>query len=99
MTFSFLAPAQLEIEEAVDFYEDIQPGLGAEFEDEVRSTAQRILDNPLVWPKLPHSSVRRCRLRRFPYGLVYQVRHSHVLIVAVMHLRRHPEYWRARLDR
>jgi hypothetical protein len=31
-----------------------------------------------------------------PYGLVYQVRSDKILILAVMHLSRRPDYWRDR---
>lgn len=97
MTYSFLAPAQRELEEAVNFYDDLRPGLGAQFAGEVENAIHRILQNPQVWPKLSRA-VRRCRLRRFPYGIVYQFRQDHVLIVAVMHLRRQADYWRDRMD-
>ena len=36
-------------------------------------------------------------MRRFPYGLIYHVRDEMLLIVAVMHLHRHPDVWRDRL--
>lgn len=99
MSYSFLAPAKQELQEAIAFYDDLQPGLGTDFESEAQSAINRILDNPLIWPQLPHTTVRRCRLRRFPYGLIYQFRNGHALIVAVMHLRRRSEYWRSRLNR
>lgn len=40
---------------------------------------------------------RLCRFKRFPYGLVYQQRHDYILIVAVIHLKRKPGYWKNRL--
>ena len=37
-------------------------------------------------------------LDRFPFGVVYRANTPHVLeMIAVMHLRRHPGYWRLRL--
>ena len=33
----------------------------------------------------------------FPYGILYTIERDFVLIVAVMHLSREPEYWRHRL--
>lgn len=96
MTSSFLAPARRELEETVDFYNSRQPGLGDEFAAEVQNTVARVLHNPLAWTKLS-PEIRRCRLRRFPYGLVYQIRPKEILFVAVMHLRRRPDYWRSRI--
>jgi toxin ParE2 len=96
MKYDFLAPARAELQEAVYYYEDRRPGLGEEFATEVRDTIDRILLNPTVWAKLS-ANVRRCRLRRFPYALIYQVKPDLILVVAVMHLRRDPVYWRSRL--
>ncbi|HSK77834.1 MAG TPA: type II toxin-antitoxin system RelE/ParE family toxin [Thermoanaerobaculia bacterium] len=96
MSYSFLAPARSELEEAVGFYDSRQEGLGDEFAAEAQAAIARILHNPYAWPKVSEG-VRRCRLRRFPYGLVYQVRPNGLLIVAVMHLRRNPFYWRDRV--
>jgi toxin ParE2 len=96
MKYDFLAPARAELQEAVDYYEDRRPGLGEELAAEVRATIDRILLNPTAWAKLS-ANVRRCRLRRFPYALIYQVEPDRMLVVAVMHLRRDPVYWRSRL--
>ena len=41
--------------------------------------------------------VRRCRLRRFPCGLIYHVDEAGVLIVAVAHSHRRPNHWCDRL--
>jgi len=43
--------------------------------------------------------MRRCLLRRFPYGLIYHEELGDILIVAMAHLHRQPEYWRDRLKR
>ena len=42
--------------------------------------------------------VRRCLVHRFPYGVIYSVdeQSSEVLILAVMHLHRQPDYWSGR---
>jgi hypothetical protein len=96
MTYAFLSPAQGELQESVDFYSTRQAGLGEEFAAEVVNTIHRILANPEAWARLSPNT-RRCRLQRFPYGLVYQIQPDGILIVAVMHRRKRPGYWRARL--
>lgn len=96
MKLSFLEPAQAELAEAIDTYNDRRAGLGDELADEAEKVIGRILRLPLSSPK--HSAnTRRCRVGRFPYAILYQVRPDEVLIVAFMHLRRDPEYWRSRL--
>ncbi len=96
MKHSFLRPASDELKEAVAFYDERRSGLGDEFLDEVDKVIARILRQPLAWTKM-QKNARCCRTKRFPYGLIYQVRGDHVLIVAVMHLRRRPNYWHDRI--
>lgn len=96
MNLSFLEPAQAEIEEAIDTYNERRAGLGYELADEVETAISRIVQHPSRSPR--HSAnTRRCRIARFPYSILYQIRADEVLIVAFMHLRRDPQYWRSRL--
>jgi len=85
------------LEEAVDDYEGCRPGLGDEFAAEIQKAIARILQHPLAYPRISKRS-RRCRVVRFLYGVIYQIRPDHILIVAVMHLRRDPLYWRDRIE-
>jgi len=96
MNVHFLAAAEAELHEAIAYYNGQSEGLGYEFAAEVNRAIGRILQYPDAWAKLS-ARTRRCRTNRFPYGLVYQVRGDTVLIVAVMHLRRHPDSWRSRM--
>ncbi len=96
MKVGFLSPAAAEFREAVDHYEAVRDGLGGEFADEVTLSKQRIAAYPDAWPKLS-ARTRRCLVDRFPYGLVNRVRGKEIQIVAVMHLKRHPLYWRDRI--
>ena len=92
MKARFVSTAELELKEAMEFYESARTGLGAEFLAEVEATTKLIEKFPQAW--LPLSSrTRRCRTHRFPYGLFYQVRDMEILIVSVMDLRRDPKNW------
>jgi plasmid stabilization system protein ParE len=94
--YEFLEPAQIELEEEVKYYNAQQPGLGYDFAKEVADTIARILRYPEAWTKLSKRT-RRCRTKRFPYGVFYQITGDKILIVAVGHLRREPSYWRNRV--
>jgi hypothetical protein len=94
--YEFLEPAQFELEEEVKYFNEQQVGLGYEFAKEVADTISRILKYPEAWSKLSKRT-RRCRTRRFPYGVIYQIRADKILVVAVAHLRREPFYWRDRI--
>ncbi len=95
MTYRFLSPAQQDLAEAVEYYERAVPGLGLEFVDELERTVHRIVLQPEAWPCISENH-RRCRMRRFPYGVIYALEAEEVLIVAVFHLHRHPDSWKGR---
>jgi hypothetical protein len=96
MKVSFLEPADKELQEAVDYYQQQRYGLGDEFMAEILLTLELIRMYPQAWPQLSKRT-RRCRTRRFPYGIVYRVQHDEVLVVAISHLHRQPLYWLNRL--
>jgi toxin ParE2 len=88
--------AQRELDEAVSYYNGQVAGLGDAFLLEVVATIERIRRFPEGWHPLG-KNIRRCRLRRFPYGLIYQPDKNEILIIAVAHSHRRPSYWRDRL--
>ncbi|MBN1998324.1 type II toxin-antitoxin system RelE/ParE family toxin [candidate division KSB1 bacterium] len=96
MHIHFLEPAELELETTVDYYNQQSEGLGFEFAIEVKRTLERIIQFPNAWAPLS-KRCRRCRVKRFPYGIIYQIRNDKILIIAVMHLHRHPDSWKTRL--
>lgn len=91
-----LKPAQKEMDDAFDFYEDQIPGLGDEFINDILQTLKRIKLNPTAWAPFSKRT-RRCLANKFPYGIIYQIREDELLIVAIAHLHRKPGYWQERL--
>jgi plasmid stabilization system protein ParE len=98
MKVEVLEPAEAEFREAVEHYNQQAEGLGYEFAAEVRRTLARIVRFPDAWTALSPRT-RRCRTNRFPYGVVYRSRGDTILVVAVMHMRRHPSSWLNRAKR
>lgn len=96
MDYSFHPEADKEVDEIVGYYDGIDDTLGDEFFTELHNAITRVLQLPDAWQKV-WPSARRCLLSRFPYQLVYQERPEGILIVAVMHLHREPNYWVDRL--
>lgn len=64
---------------------------------EFRRAIDRILLFPNGWQPLD-DVFRRCRLHRFPYGVIYRVDQAtgEIVVVAVHHLSRRPNSWRGR---
>lgn len=79
MIVRFLEIAEIELDEAVHWYEAQAPGVGDAFPIEVLSAAERIARFPEAWHPLGEG-IRRCRLGRFPYGLIYTIHNGDVLI-------------------
>ena len=71
------------------------PDVAARFHAALQRALGQILQSPERWPRAV-DDLRKRHLRGFPYRVIYQVRADHVLVVAVMHERQRPEYWRGR---
>jgi plasmid stabilization system protein ParE len=54
-----------------------------------------ILSGPEVW-RVIEDDVKRYLIHRFPYGIYYTIEGDVVVIWAVKHLHRHPDYWQNR---
>jgi len=95
MRVRFLDPARRELDEAISYYDAELAGLGEVFLLEVLSAVERIRRFPKAWHPLS-ANTRRCQIKRFPYGLIYEATETEVLIVAVANLHRRPDFWRSR---
>ena len=96
MEIRFLEIAEIELQNSVEYFNEQSEGLGYEFAGEVKRTLLRIAHYPKAWNPLSKRT-RRCRTNRFPYGVIYQIRKDEILVVAVMHLHKHPDSWKSRI--
>jgi len=96
MIFAFHPQAEAELNKSIEYYEEIEPGLGYEFAIEVYSAIQRSIAFPKAWPVL-EGDIRRSLVRRFPFGILYSVEKEGIFIAAVMNLHRAPGYWKHRM--
>lgn len=94
--FRFLAPAEAELFEEISYYAAIRPELGSKFERAVADAVREAVAHPERGA--PRSkNTRRWLVKGFPFGIVYRAGVDEVLIAAVAHLRRKPDYWFGRL--
>ena len=84
-----------ELEAAALHYEKIRSKLGREFLASFEQALSLIRKRPGAWRKL-RPRLYRVLLRRFPYGVVYQIAPEKLLILAVYHCAREPDYWMGR---
>ncbi|WP_017302406.1 type II toxin-antitoxin system RelE/ParE family toxin [Nodosilinea nodulosa] len=88
--------AELDIQDAFEWYEAQTPGLGSEFIRAVDASLSGIGRNPFGYPKI-YQQARRALLRRFPYGLLFVVEQELIAVVACFHGKRSPKSWQDRL--
>ena len=90
-------PASDEFSEAVRWYEARRSGLGSEFFDAVAATLSLIDTNPEFGMTISaDGQTRRALVAKFPYQVVYRLRPTEMVIVAIAHLKRRPRYWKNR---
>lgn len=92
MKARFTSVAETEFSDAADFYENSEPGIGEEFIDAVLSSIARIQTYPNLG-RLIKRNFRSIPTRTFPYNLIYVVLDDELIIHAVAHQSRKPEYW------
>ena len=97
MNSAFHPEAREEFLAAIDLYNQTEPGLGLDFASEINAAVELIEAFPNAWT-LVDFAIRRCLVRRFPYALLYAVEKDMVMIYAVMHVHRDPDYWKSRLN-
>ena len=92
----FLPEAAVEVQCVTGDYEAQVPGLGVRFRTEIESSCMAIVQFPLLWRERP-GGWRRVNLPGFPYYIAYVIRDELILVTAVGHARRHPDYWKNRM--
>ncbi len=94
-TVKFHPCAEAEMVEAATYYETQQSGLGKRFIAAVQEAVNRIVINPHLYPVV-ELDVRRCLTKTFPFGVLFRERPDMLIVMAVMHLHRDPDYWKTR---
>jgi plasmid stabilization system protein ParE len=90
-----LPEAEADLIEAREWYDQCRRGLGDEFLDAVSETVEHIAEQPFSFACV-HRETRRAVLSRFPYGVYFRLLPDHIVLIAVMHGRRHPRQWQTR---
>ncbi len=95
MNIEFLKIANVEFDEAMFFYELEQEGLGERVRGELRQAIVRVQRFPDAWP-VERGAIRKCFVHTFPYKILYALEDDCLVILAIAHQHRQPDYW---LDR
>lgn len=95
LTFHPKVPA--EIDDAVDYYESREKGLGSRLRELIAIALERIRENPQCGVATSFN-LQLFRIRRFPYGILFKNRDEAIHVFALYHLSRRPGYWADRLE-
>ncbi len=87
--------AEIDIQEAHQWYEARRTGLGRSYVDEIEAAFRRVQERPLSFRRA-HQELRRAFARRFPYVVYFLVEGDTVFVKGVLHQRRKPSTWQAR---
>ena len=81
-----------DLDSAFSCYNQQRAGLGEEFRSEVYAAIERIRSNPFHFAIVEHD-IRRCFVRRFPYGILFRiVNHETLRVLVIRHHRRRPGF-------
>ena len=95
--YRLLIPAEVEMTEALVFYDEASLGLGNDFLDDVRQAVDRLCSYPQAGETIA-PNLRRTLLHRFPFSIIYSVEDTGILVIAIAHHGRRPGYWESRVD-
>lgn len=97
MKFLLHPEADEEFAQAVHYYSQISPALGVRFYREIERLFGEIAAYPGRFREFD-PPVRRHFSRDFPYAVIFLSKSDYIWVVAVMHMKRRPGYWRERLS-
>ena len=92
----FTPAARAELLEAQQWYQAQGVDLAHAFRAEVERAVERVSSAPQRFP-IVFRSVRRARLRRFPYSLFFIEARNALLVIACFHSSRDPRRWQTRM--
>ena len=95
MNVRYVPEAVAEYEAAANWYDDHSPGAGDNFADAIERAELLIAETPRTWPQWPGArpGVRRYLIPGLLYSIAYEIVSDEIVILAVAHQRRRPNYW------
>ena len=96
LSLEFLPEADADITAAVEWYEGRELGLGSRLRHELESVCSAIVQHPLLWRER-RGGYRRVNMPGFPYYVAFFLREERIVVAAVGHASRHPDYWKKRM--
>ena len=93
---AFHPEAEQEYAQAAKYYSDADPELGGRFYDEMERLIQDVRRDPKRFRHFDPPAQRHFSTV-FPYAVIYVEQPDRIWILAMMHLKRRPGYWKSRV--
>ena len=95
--YQFHPEAETEHLDTVAYYESQQRGLGSLYLSEFEDVMEQVCRFPMRYPVERKPDVRRVRLKRFPFTVLFRESDGDIQVLAVAHHHRRPAYWLRRI--
>jgi plasmid stabilization system protein ParE len=95
-TLDFSTAARAEFDEAFNWYAERSTSAAIGFALEIDVAIESIKENPRQFATT-YAGCQLCRLKRYPYCVVYRLDADTISVVAIAHTKRRPGYWQTRL--
>jgi len=92
MRSRFTSFAESEFSDAAAFYENASSGIGGDFIKAVLATISKLEKHPTLG-RIRRKNFRSFPIQRFPYDINYEIIADEIVIHAISHQSRKPEYW------
>lgn len=89
--------AEKDLDNAFDWYESQDSGLGKEFARCVDVKINSIIRAPRQHQVVYKSIIRRALVNRFPFSIYFVEQKDVISVFAILHQHRNPESWRSRV--
>jgi plasmid stabilization system protein ParE len=92
MILLFDSLAKREYEDAFEYHEAQEEGLGEKFRIAVWEAIAILERYPEIGEEV-RPGIHKILMRRFPYKLIYSIEDNTLYVIAVAHSHREPDYW------
>ena len=87
--------AEVELWEAVDWYDAQKPDLGKAFARAIQNTVLAIGENPERFPFI-HAKKQKAVIIGYPFVVIFEVGANSIFVLTIFHTSRDPKNWKER---
>ena len=84
-----------DLKSGINWYDAQLNQLGKTFQRAVKDTILKIQKNP-SWYLNEEGSIKKAYIPRFPYKILFTEESEQIIIWAIAHMHRKPEFWKKR---